>query len=386
MFQEQEHLSRCTLFQLTGAVVHLFQGVLSQQDIQEIQDSPPVLCELWLQLESLTTLVFNQGLIPLSFAEKDQGWFFSTNGPMACQKKSRNGASLLVFSGPREKNILHMSFRGLNLRLGPGTAAIMIWQQSAETLDKNLINNFTKSGKMELPILQRWFCSVRSPCVTEAMHWSHRSHRAAEFLWNFGVSTCSICKFILNHLVAAVPLVETNNISPVCPYIVEIWPVLIACTWKIRVLLAAFWDNCPTTYRHYIWAKRSSVMVHCARSIALLLASFDVALPSDREEPSWIDWTSSIFTRQRKVQSLQETLQGKMHQLWVQKNGTKCPQLALVGTLVLEQVYCLVLWNELVCPLGRSLGSVQQACTCYDWEAGVHLFQSKGSGSRGLWQ
>ena len=135
--------------------MHLFQGVLSQQDIQEIQDSPPVLCELWLQLESLTTLVFNQGLIPLSFAEKDQGWFFSTNGPMACQKKSRNGASLLVFSGPREKNILHMSFRGLNLRLGPGTAAIMIWQQSAETLDKNLINNFTKSGKMELPILQR---------------------------------------------------------------------------------------------------------------------------------------------------------------------------------------------------------------------------------------
>ena len=35
-------------------------------------------------------------------------------------------------------------------------------------------------------------------------------------------------------------------------------------------------------------------MVHSARSIELLLASFDVALPSEREKQSWIDWTIEI--------------------------------------------------------------------------------------------
>ena len=45
-----------------------------------------------------------------------------------------------------------------------------------------------------------------------------------------------------------------------------------------------------TKYRCFIWAKRSmargAVMVHSARSIATFLASFDVALPSEREKPS----------------------------------------------------------------------------------------------------
>ena len=64
--------------------------------------------------------------------------------------------------------------------------------------------------------------------------------------------------------------------------------------WKI-----AFSLQCSgTKYRYFIWAKRSTarraVMVHSARRIALLLASFDVALPSEREKPSWIDWTIEI--------------------------------------------------------------------------------------------
>ena len=37
-----------------------------------------------------------------------------------------------------------------------------------------------------------------------------------------------------------------------------------------------------------------AVMVHSERRIALLLASFNVALPSERENPSWIDWTIEI--------------------------------------------------------------------------------------------
>ena len=48
--------------------------------------------------------------------------------------------------------------------------------------------------------LQLWFCSVRtwSPCITEAKHWGHPSDRdETELLWNFEVSTFSICKVIL---------------------------------------------------------------------------------------------------------------------------------------------------------------------------------------------
>ena len=47
----------------------------------------------------------------------------------------------------------------------------------------------------------------------------------------------------LQGLAAAVPLLEIDNISLVCRYIIEICPVLMACTWKNRVLLAAFWDK-----------------------------------------------------------------------------------------------------------------------------------------------
>ena len=47
----------------------------------------------------------------------------------------------------------------------------------------------------------------------------------------------------LCHQAAAVPVLPTDNLSPVCRYITEIWPVLMACTWKNRVLLAAFWDK-----------------------------------------------------------------------------------------------------------------------------------------------
>ena len=49
-------------------------------------------------------------------------------------------------------------------------------------------------------------------------------------------------------------------------------------------------QHSETKYRYFIWAKRSTalsaVMVYSARRIALLLASFNVALPSERENPS----------------------------------------------------------------------------------------------------
>ena len=55
----------------------------------------------------------------------------------------------------------------------------------------------------------------------------------------------SYLEIFIIHIAAAVPLLETDNIyiSPVCRYIIERWPVLMACAWKNCVLLAAFLDK-----------------------------------------------------------------------------------------------------------------------------------------------
>ena len=68
--------------------------------------------------------------------------------------------------------------------------------------------------------------------------------------------------------------------------------------WLVSEKIAICLQRPGTKYRCFIWAKRSTarraVMVHSARSIALLLASFDVALPSERKKSSWIDWTIEV--------------------------------------------------------------------------------------------
>ena len=55
-------------------------------------------------------------------------------------------------------------------------------------------SNFN-SERMELPIRQRWFCSVGRPCIAEA---SQPSHTVEKLLfWKFGVSAFCLCKVIL---------------------------------------------------------------------------------------------------------------------------------------------------------------------------------------------
>ena len=121
---------------------------------------------------------------------------------------------------------------------------------------------------MQQPFSQSWFASVRSACITDELHWIHPLHtEETEFgqplhCWSNTLksalthsrkiailkiwSQCllfvqSYLENFLCHQAAAVPVLPTDNLSPVCRYITEIWPVLMACTWKNRVLLAAFW-------------------------------------------------------------------------------------------------------------------------------------------------
>ena len=61
------------------------------------------------------------------------------------------------------------------------------------------------------------------------MHWSHPLHRAeTEYLQYLQ----SYLEFFSCHLEAAEPLLKTDHISPVCRYIMEIWPAWAACICK----------------------------------------------------------------------------------------------------------------------------------------------------------
>ena len=154
--------------------------------------------------------------------------------------------------------------------------------------------------------LQLWFCSVISTCIFEAILWSHPSHRAeTELLWNFGVSTCSICKVILKFSSVTLRL-QCPCWKPTTYHrFVDILSRYALLWWLVPEKIAFCLQHSGTKYRYFIWAKRSTAycaaMVHSARCIALLLAPFDFTLPSEREKPSRIDWKIEISPHTRWV-------------------------------------------------------------------------------------
>ena len=154
-------------------------------------------------------------------------------------------------------------------------------------------------AKCDGRFLQRCFCSVTSPCIFEEIHWSHPSHRSkTELLWNFGVSIRSIGEDILKF--SSVTLLQQCPCWKPTTYhrFVDILSRYALLWWLVPEKIAFCLQHSGTKYRYFIWAKRSTTrraaMVHSARRSALLLASFDVALPSERKEPSWIDWKIEI--------------------------------------------------------------------------------------------
>ena len=77
-------------------------------------------------------------------------------------------------------------------------------------------SNFNFSNHHHDAMAQMRFFSVRSPCITGAMHWSHPLHRAeTELLWNLSQYLHymqSYLEIFICHLAAAVSFLETDNI------------------------------------------------------------------------------------------------------------------------------------------------------------------------------
>ena len=129
------------------------------------------------------------------------------------------------------------------------------------------------------------FAAMILQCDQPMHFWSHPLKSSS---WN-RVTVKFWCQYLqywrryleifIRHFAAVVSLLETDNISPVYRYIIRyalFW-------WLVPEKIAFCLQRSETKYRYFIWAKRSTawraVMVHSAGCIALLLASFDVALP-----------------------------------------------------------------------------------------------------------
>ena len=101
--------------------------------------------------------------------------------------------------------------------------------------------------RMELPIRQRWFCSVGSPCIAEAIHLSQPSHTVEKWLFcKFGVSAFCLCKVILKTSSVTKRLQCLCCQPTIYHQFVDILPKYDLLFWwlvpeKNRVLLAAFW-------------------------------------------------------------------------------------------------------------------------------------------------
>ena len=166
--------------------------------------------------------------------------------------------------------------------------------------------NFSDSGTS-----QTWFCSVSSPCINrqsiEGILSScielKRSY--CENLKSLPALSCSICKVILKFSSVRLSLSGCSALPGYRQFITGLSIYHRDMTYYLEGLFlkklrsacscnAAFWDKIFIFHLGQRSPALRTVMIHSVRSIALLLASFDIALPIEREKPSWITRTIRI--------------------------------------------------------------------------------------------
>ena len=166
----------------------------------------------------------------------------------------------------------------------------------------------------------------------------------------------------------------------------------MACLPLVPEKIAFCLQRSGTKYRCFIWAKRSTaqraVMVHSARSIALLLAPFDVALPSEREKPSFsvsnkliragcsnLDWDCSAESTEQSqsrflLPRVEFYLDGSQHACCIFKQAITQPivldnpwdhidQLC-IRALTSERAFAAATWSVMMRETARSQQQVPQ--------------------------
>ena len=135
-------------------------------------------------------------------------------------------------------------------------------------------------------------------CIEVILHIELKVKPERELRWKFGVSNCSTCKVILKFSSVTQLLLCPCWKQTIYRRFVHTLSRNEMFWWLISEKIASCLQHSETKYRYFIWAKRKTAlraaMVYSACSIALVLASFNVTLPSERENPSWIDCTIEI--------------------------------------------------------------------------------------------
>ena len=93
------------------------------------------------------------------------------------------------------------------------------------------------SGKMQCPIFAAMILQCEKPLHQQSnslkSSFVKSWNRVTVKIWNQYLQYWQrYLDIFICHFAAAVPLLETDNISLVCQYIIQIWPVFMACTWK----------------------------------------------------------------------------------------------------------------------------------------------------------
>ena len=118
------------------------------------------------------------------------------------------------------------------------------WNQQVDSIV--LITTISKLPRSTF--LQWWFCSlqsVRSDALNSsfAMFVYSWNRVTVKFWRQYLQNLQSYLEIFIIHLAAAVTLLQTDSTTSVCRHIFEIWPVLMAFTWKNRDVLVAFWKK-----------------------------------------------------------------------------------------------------------------------------------------------
>ena len=154
--------------------------------------------------------------------------------------------------------------------------------------------NFWENG---IANLTEMILQCGQPCISEAIHWSQPSHTVEKLLfWKLRSQCLLSVKSYLEKLdlsLCCCSACAANRQYITC---LPIYFRDLTCFDGLYLKNRVLGQNIDSKF-HLGQTKHHSVLSDCplcSPHITLLLASFDVVLPSESKKPSWINWTIEI--------------------------------------------------------------------------------------------